>query len=49
MLVYRFVEMGYINDDEVPCCSKHAKRDDDSLLENFVPVNVNSLKAVSEK
>ena len=44
--VNRFVEMGYINDDEMPCCSKDARREDDSLLENFVPVNVFSESSV---
>ena len=35
-----FVEMGDINDDKVPCCSKDVRREDESLLQNFVPVNV---------
>ena len=46
MLVYCFVEMGYINDDEVPCCSKDARREDESLLQKFVPVNVCSESSV---
>ena len=38
--------MGYINDDEVPCGSKDVKRNDNSLLTNFVPVNVFSESSV---
>ena len=38
--------MGYINDDEVPCDSKDVKRNDYSLLTNFVPVNVFSESSV---
>ena len=34
--------MGDINDDEVPCCSKDVKREDDCLLQKFVPVHVYS-------
>ena len=41
-----FVEMGYINDDQVPCGSKDVKRNDYSLLTNFVPVNVFSESSV---
>ena len=40
------VEMGDINDDEVPCCSKDVKREDDSLLQTFVPVHVFSESSV---
>ena len=36
----------YINDDEVPCSSKDVKRNDNSLLTNFVPVNVFSEQSV---
>ena len=32
--------MGGINDDEVPCCSKDVKREDESLLQKFVPIHV---------
>ena len=32
--------MGDINDDEVPCCSKDVKREDEWLLQKFVPVHV---------
>ena len=39
MLIYRFVAMSDINDDEVPCCSKDVRREDESLLQKFVPVN----------
>ena len=46
VLVYRFVEMSGINDDEVPCCSKDVKREDESLLQKFVPVNVYSESSV---
>ena len=46
--VNRFVEMGYINDDEVPCCSKDVKREDESLLQKFVPVHVYSESSVSK-
>ena len=38
--------MGYINDDEVPCGSKDVKRDDDSLLQKFTPVNIFSESSV---
>ena len=44
--VYRFVEMSDINDDEVPCCSKDVRREDESLLQKFVPVNVFSDSSV---
>ena len=46
VLVYRFVEMSGINDDEVPCCSKDVRREDESLLQKFVPVNVYSESSV---
>ena len=46
MLVYRFVEMSGINDDEVPCCSKDVRREDESLLRKFVPVSVFSESSV---
>ena len=32
--------MSDINDDEVPCCSKDVKREDERLLQKFVPMHV---------
>ena len=29
-VVFRFVEMSGINDDEMPCCSKDVRREDES-------------------
>ena len=46
VLVYRFVEMSCINDDEVPCCSKDVRRENESLLQKFVPVYVYSESSV---
>ena len=39
--------MSGINNDEVPCCSKDVRREDESnLLQKFVPVNVYSESSV---
>ena len=38
--------MSGIKDNEVPCCSKDVRREDENLLQKFVPVNVYSESSV---